>query len=97
LTKGVVRWLLAALVSPVVGFWVCNLLPLGDAGQSNAGLGYIVVGIENLALFTMNVDEVNGAGRGWRWPIFATRPSGWWSRPSCSFSWDCDPIRSSRD
>jgi hypothetical protein len=50
---GLARWLLAALACPVIGFWVCNQLPLDGAGQSTAGLGYIVIGIENLAIFVL--------------------------------------------
>ena len=45
------RWLVSAVLAPLIGFWVSVELPLGDVGPTSSGLGYLIIGIQNLALF----------------------------------------------
>ncbi len=47
------RRLVAAVLAPLIGFWVSVELPLGDVGPTSSGLGYLIVGIQNHALFAV--------------------------------------------
>lgn len=47
------RWLVAAVLAPLIGFWVSVELPLCDVGPTSSGLGYLIIGIQNLALFAL--------------------------------------------